>query len=92
VRQELDVIAKAKASYSRLANLYQLLELNKSEEALLIELRDATQGKFEVSTQGQADLLLADNERQKILEVRRDRAKAGFGGVSAEARTRRLSA
>ncbi|MGA8657968.1 MAG: TolC family protein [Chthoniobacterales bacterium] len=71
-RQELDVIAKAKASYSRLASLYQLLELNKSEEALLIESRDATRAKFEVGTQGQADLLFADNERQKILEVRRD--------------------
>jgi outer membrane protein, heavy metal efflux system len=71
-RQELDVIAKTKASYSRLANLYQLLELNKSEEALLIELRDATRAKFEVGTQGQADLLLADNEHQKILETRRD--------------------
>jgi len=71
-RQELDVIAKTKASYSRLANLYQLLELNKSEEPLLIELRDATRAKFEVGTQGQADVLLADNERQKILEARRD--------------------
>jgi outer membrane protein, heavy metal efflux system len=71
-RQELDVIAKTKASYSRLANLYQLLELNKSEEALLIDLRDATRAKFEVGTQGQADLLVADNERQKILETRRD--------------------
>jgi outer membrane protein TolC len=71
-RQELDVIAKTKASYSRLANLYQLLELNKSGEALLIELRDATRAKFEVGTQGQADVLLADNERQKALETRRD--------------------
>jgi len=71
-RQELDVIAKAKASFSRLANLYQLLELNKSQEALLGELRDATRAKFEVGRQGQADVLLADNERQKILEARRD--------------------
>jgi outer membrane protein TolC len=82
-RQELDVIAKAKASYSRLATLYQLLEVNKSEEALLIELRDATRAKFEVGAQGQADVLLADNERQKILEARRDLEQK----LSAEAST-----
>lgn len=71
-RQELDVIAKTKTSFYRLTNLYQLLELNKSEETLLIELRDAARAKFEVGAQGQADVLLADNERQKILEARRD--------------------
>src|SRR5262249_52041614 len=53
-------------------NLYQLLELNKSQEALLGELSDATRTKFEVGQQGQADVLLADNERQKILEARTD--------------------
>jgi len=71
-RQELDVIAKAKASYYELANLYQLLDINKADEASLIQSRDATRTKFEVGTQTQADLLLADNERQKIIEARRD--------------------
>jgi outer membrane protein TolC len=82
-RQELDVIAKAKASFSRLANLYQLLEINKSQEALLEELGDATRTKFEVGMQGQADVLLADNERQKILEARTDLEQK----LSAEAST-----
>jgi outer membrane protein, heavy metal efflux system len=71
-RQELDVIAKAKSSYYRLASLYQLLDLNRADEASLIQSRDATQAKFEVGTQGQADLLLADNERQKVIEARKD--------------------
>jgi outer membrane protein TolC len=71
-RQELDVVAKAKSSYYRLASLYQLLDLNRADEASLVQSRDATQTKFEVGTQGQADLLLADNERQKVIEARKD--------------------
>ena len=71
-RQELDVIAKAKASYYQIANFYQLLDINHADEASLVQSVDATRAKFEVGTQGQADLLLADNERQKIIEARRD--------------------
>ena len=71
-RQELDVIAKAKASYYQIANFYQLLDINHADEASLVQSVDATRAKFEVGTQGQADLLLAENERQKIIEARRD--------------------
>jgi outer membrane protein, heavy metal efflux system len=71
-RQELDVIAKAKASYYQIANLYQLLDINSADEASLVQSLEATRAKFEVGTQTQADLLLADNERQKIIEARRD--------------------
>jgi outer membrane protein TolC len=71
-RRELDVLAKAKASYHKIANLYQLLDINKADEASLVQSVDATRAKFEVGRQTQADLLLADNERQKIIEARRD--------------------
>ena len=71
-RQQLDIVAKAKSSYYQIANLYELLDINKADEASLIQSRDATRTKFEVGTQTQADLLLADNERQKIVEARRD--------------------
>jgi outer membrane protein, heavy metal efflux system len=71
-RQQLDVVAKAESSYYQLASLYQLLDLNKADEQSLLQSRDATQAKFEVGTQTQADLLLADNERQKVIEGRRD--------------------
>jgi outer membrane protein TolC len=71
-RQELDIVAKAKSNYYEIANLYQLLDINKADEASLIQSRDATRAKFEVGTQTQADLLMADNERQKIIEARRD--------------------
>jgi len=71
-RQELDVIAKAKASYYQISNFYQLLDINHADEASLVQSVDSTRTKFEVGTQGQADLLLAENERQKIIEARRD--------------------
>jgi outer membrane protein, heavy metal efflux system len=64
-RQELDVVAKAKATYYQISNLYQLLDINNADEASLVQSLDATRAKFEVGTQTQADLLLADNERQK---------------------------
>jgi outer membrane protein TolC len=82
-RQELDVIAKAKASYYQIANLYQLLDINKADEASLVQSLDATRAKFEVGTQTQADLLLADNERQKIIEARRDLEQKLSDGESA---------
>ena len=71
-RQELDVIAKAKASYYQISNFYQLLDINHADESSLVQSVDNTRAKFEVGTQGQADLLLAENERQKIIEARRD--------------------
>ena len=71
-RQELDVIVKAKATYYQISNLYQLLDINHADEASLVQSVDSTRSKFEVGTQGQADLLLAENERQKIIEARRD--------------------
>ncbi len=71
-RQELDVIAKAKASFYQISNLYQLLDINRADEASLVHSVESIRTKFEVGTQGQADLLLVENERQKIIEARRD--------------------
>jgi outer membrane protein, heavy metal efflux system len=71
-RQQLDVVAKTKASYFRLANIYLLLDLNDQQEAALAQTLDATKAKFEVGTQSQADYLTAQVERQKIIETRRD--------------------
>jgi outer membrane protein TolC len=71
-RQQLDVVAKTKASYFRLANVYVLLDLNDQEEATLSQTADASKAKFEVGTQSQADYLTAGVERQKITETRHD--------------------
>jgi cobalt-zinc-cadmium efflux system outer membrane protein len=71
-RQRLDIIAKARSSYYQLAALYQLLDLNEADAQTLAQSRDTTQAKFEAGTQTQADLLTAENERQKAVETRRD--------------------
>jgi outer membrane protein TolC len=71
-RQELDVTAKIKGSYFRLANLYVLLDLNQQDEASLSQALAASRAKFEVGKQSQADYLMADVERQRIAEARRD--------------------
>jgi cobalt-zinc-cadmium efflux system outer membrane protein len=71
-RQELDVTAKVKGSYFRLANLYVLLELNRQDEGSLEQALEASKAKFEVGKQSQADYLMADVERQRIVEARRD--------------------
>jgi Outer membrane efflux protein len=42
-RQELDVIAKTKASYYQIANFYQLLDINHADEASLVHLPWAIQ-------------------------------------------------
>ncbi|MBV8224788.1 MAG: TolC family protein [Verrucomicrobia bacterium] len=36
-RQELDVVAKAKATYYQISNLYQLLDINNADEASLVQ-------------------------------------------------------
>jgi outer membrane protein TolC len=71
-RQQLDVTAKTRTSYYRLANAYLLLDFNRQQEAALTQTLDATKAKFEVGTQSQADYLTAQVERQKILETRHD--------------------
>jgi outer membrane protein TolC len=71
-RQQLDVTAKTRTSYYRLANAYLLLDFNRQQEAALTQTLDATKAKFEVGTQSQADYLTAQVERQKILETQHD--------------------
>ena len=71
-RQELDVVAKVRASYFRLANYYALLDLNRSNEASLEQSLEITREKFEVGNQSQSDVLLAETESQKIIEARKD--------------------
>jgi outer membrane protein, heavy metal efflux system len=71
-RQSLDVIAKAKSDYYQLKNLYTLLDLNKADEASLVQAVETTRARFEAGKQGQASVLLAETERQKVIESRRD--------------------
>jgi cobalt-zinc-cadmium efflux system outer membrane protein len=71
-RQELDVVAKARSAFIKLANEYELLELNQAEEAALSQTIDNTRTKFEVGKQPESDLLIAQIERQEVTEERQD--------------------
>ena len=71
-RQQLDVAAKVKQGIYRISNLLELLNLNRQDEATLVDITAATKSKFEVGTQSAVDYLTVDLERQKIAETRRD--------------------
>ena len=71
-RQELDVVAKVRTSFFRLASYYALLELNRANEVSLEQTLEISREKYEVGNQTQSDVLLAETERQKIIEARKD--------------------
>ena len=75
-RRELDAVAKARASYFRLAKDYALLELNGANARSFQQTLDISRLKFEVGGQTQADVLTAENELIKIEEARRDLVRA----------------
>lgn len=71
-RQELDVVAKVRTGFFRLASYYALLELNSSNEASLDQTLEISREKYEVGNQTQSDVLMTETERQKIIEARKD--------------------
>ncbi|MEO6786214.1 MAG: TolC family protein [Chthoniobacteraceae bacterium] len=71
-RKELDVVARARAAYFRLAKGYALLELLRANTSSLHQTLDITRAKLEVADQSQADVLTAENEVTRIEETRRD--------------------
>ena len=75
-RKELDVVGKARAAYFRLAKSYALLDFNRANEASLTQTLDISRARFEVGHQAQADVLTAEGELVRIIETRRDLARA----------------
>jgi len=71
-REELDVVAKARFAFFELANDYELLELNESEETSLWQTIANTRNKFEVGKAPESDIFLARIEQQKRAEERRE--------------------
>ncbi|MEI9892387.1 MAG: TolC family protein [Chthoniobacter sp.] len=61
-RKELDVVAKARVAWFRLARDYALLDLNRANEASLTQTAEISRARLEVGNQGQADVLIAENE------------------------------
>lgn len=67
-RRELDLIAKARASYLRLANAYELLTLNRESTDFLKQIAASARFKYEAGTETQGNLLNAETELAKLEE------------------------
>jgi len=67
-RRELDVTARARAAYFRLANTYSQLEINRKNTVLLKQLSELSRAKYEAGTQSQADVLSVETELVKLDE------------------------
>ncbi|MEP6709867.1 MAG: TolC family protein [Verrucomicrobiota bacterium] len=71
-RQELDVIAKTRAAYFRLENVWAQLDLNRKNIVSLRQIAEISRSKYEVGNQTAADVLNAEVESGKLLEAQRD--------------------
>ena len=71
-RQQLDVIAAARASFFRLANAYDQLEINRKNIESLKQIADISRAKYEAGTQSAADVLVAETDESKLEEAQRD--------------------
>jgi cobalt-zinc-cadmium efflux system outer membrane protein len=71
-RAELDAVSRARASYSRLANGYAQLEVNRRNEELLNQFVQISRSRYEAGAATLPDVLLAQTDLAKLLETRAD--------------------
>jgi outer membrane protein TolC len=71
-RQQLDVLAKTRASYFRLFNAYALLELNRENLVSLRQIAEISRSRYEVGQATAAETLAAEVEASKLLESEQD--------------------
>ena len=71
-REQLDVLAKARASYFRLANAYAQLELNRKNLTSLRQIAEVSRSRYEVGKANAAEPLAAEVEASKLLESEQD--------------------
>lgn len=71
-RAQLDVIAKARASYFQLANAYDQLEINNKNLTSLKQIADISGTRYENGLESAANVLVAETDYSKLLEARRD--------------------
>ncbi len=75
-RKELDVVARARTAWFRLARDYALLDINQADTLLLKQTVEIIRARLEVGNQGQADVLTAENETNRLEEGRHDLLRA----------------
>jgi len=71
-RQQLDVIAAARAAFFRLANAHAQLEINDNNIVSLQQIANISRNKYEAGTETAANVLVAETDHSKLLEARRD--------------------
>jgi len=71
-RAQLDVIAKARATYFELANAYDQLEINSKNLISLKQIADISRSRYEAGLESAANALIAETDYSKLLEARRD--------------------
>ena len=71
-REQLDVLAKTRASYFRLANAYAQLELNRKNLVSLRQIAEVSRSRYEVGKANAAEPLAGEVEASKLLESEQD--------------------
>ncbi|PYI70047.1 MAG: hypothetical protein DMF02_09960 [Verrucomicrobia bacterium] len=71
-RAQLDVIAKARATYFQLANAYDQLEINSKNLTSLKQIADISRSRYETGLETAANALIAETDYSKLQETRRD--------------------
>src|SRR3984893_10158619 len=71
-REQLDVLAKTRTSYFRLANAYVQLELNRKNLVSLRQIAEVSRSRYEVGKATAADALAGEVEASKLLESEQD--------------------
>src|SRR5437879_7827000 len=71
-RAQLDVIAKARATYFQLANAYEQLEINNKNLTSLKQIADISRSRYETGLETAANALIAETDYSKLQETRRD--------------------
>jgi cobalt-zinc-cadmium efflux system outer membrane protein len=71
-REQLDVLAKTRASYFRLANAYAQLELNRKNFVSLRQIAEVSRSRYEVGKANAAEPLAGEVEASKLLESEQD--------------------
>lgn len=71
-RTELDKVKAARVAYYRLSNAWQQLEINRRNLVLLRDFADISRSRYQVGTQTQGDVLLAETDLARLMEARVD--------------------
>jgi outer membrane protein TolC len=71
-RVELDLVMRARSAYARLANGYAQLEVNRRNSELLNQFVQISRSRYEAGVATQSDVLLAQTDAAKLLEVQAD--------------------